>query len=336
MGRTKTHEEFCNEIFNKYGDEYTILEKYKGVHTHILVRHNTCGYEWKITPHGLLTNKNNFARCPQCNGGIRYSYKDIKEYIEKNSECLLITQEEEYIDTITPIILQCSCGNQFETTFINFKHENKRQCNQCGNQLRIEWKKYTYEEIKTYIESLNYVLLNEEYINSATPLLMKCNKGHIFEKIFNDLHQGSGCPECAILNNSGNNHWNWQGGITEISKHLRLLLINWKRDSMKQCNYKCIFTGKRFDDIHHLYSFNQIVKETFGILNLDIRNMVSDYSEEELHLIENTFIQIHNKYPLGVCLTKELHSLYHSIYGDINTPKQFEEFRNNYKNLVIM
>lgn len=331
MGITKTHEQFCKEMFDKYGNEYTILGKYAGVHTYILVKHNSCGHEWLITPHSLLTNKKNTARCPNCNGGL-YSYEQIVGYIENNSDCELITKKQEYINANTPIILKCNCGEIFETTFINFKHENKRQCNQCGFKLRGDWRKHSYIDVKHYVENLGYKLLSEIYENSATPLLLKCEKGHVFSKRFNDLLKGSGCHECAIENQSGENHWNWQGGITETSQHLRILIRDWKQQSMKNCNYKCILTGERFDHIHHLYSFNKIIKETFDILKIKIKIYISDYSIEQLQLIDKTFLELHSKYPLGVCLTKDIHDLYHRIYGDDNTPEQFKEFINKYKN----
>ncbi|EGT3619822.1 hypothetical protein FJ641_10510 [Clostridium perfringens] len=53
----KTTEEFKKEIYKMYGNEYEILEEYKGAHTKILVRHNCdkCNYhEYKVTPSNLL------------------------------------------------------------------------------------------------------------------------------------------------------------------------------------------------------------------------------------------------------------------------------------------
>ncbi|OHD25758.1 MAG: hypothetical protein A2Y34_05515 [Spirochaetes bacterium GWC1_27_15] len=64
---------------------------------------------------------------------------------------------------------------------------------------------------------------------------------------------------------------------------------------------------------------------------MELKLTVLDYTNEELELIEQQFILIHNKYPLGVCLTKNIHDLYHNLYGNDNTPEQFEEFTKRYQ-----
>ena len=67
--KKKTPEEFIKEVREKYGDEYEILEKYKGNKVKILIRHNSnkCNnHEWKIEPSNLLQGKG----CPVCSGNI--------------------------------------------------------------------------------------------------------------------------------------------------------------------------------------------------------------------------------------------------------------------------
>lgn len=49
-------------IQNKLPDGYTLLEEYKGTDTKVLVRHEDCGFIWKTTVHGLLSD----YRCPKC------------------------------------------------------------------------------------------------------------------------------------------------------------------------------------------------------------------------------------------------------------------------------
>ena len=59
-------------------------------------------------------------------------------------------------------------------------------------------KKYTYQEVKEYIESFGYKLLSTEYLNSHTKLLIKCpNPNHKpYEVKFYSFKNGSRCPEC--------------------------------------------------------------------------------------------------------------------------------------------
>ena len=125
----------------------------------------------------------------------------------------------------------------------------------------------------------------------------------------------------------------WLGGVKELYYDLRDHLQYWKRLSMENCNYKCILTGYEFDEIHHLVSFRNIIKEIFSELNLDMRSTIGDYSIEQRDLIYKSLYDIHNKYPLGVCLCKEIHKTFHDTYGYFNTTiEMFEEFKDKYYN----
>lgn len=125
---------------------------------------------------------------------------------------------------------------------------------------------------------------------------------------------------------------NWHDGISDLYKFLRSNIKQWKIDSMKACNYKCILTGEKFQDIHHLYPFKNIMYQTLDELKLPIYEDISKYTNKELTNMINKCIEIHKKYPLGVCLTKELHNKFHSICGNSNfTPEQFWEFAEKIK-----
>lgn len=133
----------------------------------------------------------------------------------------------------------------------------------------------------------------------------------------------------------GKENPNWQGGISELYEHLRRNIGEWKIASMKECDYKCVITGERFDDIHHTYSFMSIIHDTLNNLNLPVKEYICEYNDEELLLIEKECMRIH-MLNLGVCLKREIHQDFHSIYGNKNNTKlQFEEFKNKYTNIAI-
>jgi hypothetical protein len=124
----------------------------------------------------------------------------------------------------------------------------------------------------------------------------------------------------------------WKGGTTPIKNYLRDKISKWKLDSMSNCDYKCVITGNKFTDLHHLYPFHCIAEETFEITGIERKQEVADYTLEELKELEDTILQLHYKYPLGVCLTHEAHVLFHTLYGYSNfTPEDFYEFQNRYK-----
>jgi len=101
---------------------------------------------------------------------------------------------------------------------------------------------------------------------------------------------------------------------------------------MKFCNYKCVITDKNNHDldIHHIFSFSNIIKETLLLLNLPLYSEISYYNNFELKLLENKCLELHYKHGLGACLSKKLHIEFHSLYGKKNfTPENFYEFYKN-------
>jgi len=200
-------------------------------------------------------------------------------------------------------------------------------------------KKYTYEIAYAEFAKRGFILLLQEYKSSQLPLKFICPKhpNIIQEKslnnlIFNRCSSGNGCNICRIESLYGVGSYLWKGGIAPLNIYLRDYIVEWKKNSMASCNYKCAITGEKFDDIHHLYSYNKILKEIIDECNLPIYTEISEYTKEELDLLKLKNIEIHGRHPLGVCLCKEVHKIYHNLYGDDNTPEQFEEFKVRYNN----
>lgn len=118
----------------------------------------------------------------------------------------------------------------------------------------------------------------------------------------------------------------------DIADYIRHNNIDWKRRSMEYSNYKCVFTGDSNFEVHHKYSFNLILKEAMQD-NRWISKNIMDYNEFELKLILGVFNEYQNKYPLGICISKSIHKLFHLVYGNrYDTVDQWNEFEENYKN----
>lgn len=62
--KTKSHTEFLNQIYNLYGNKYTICSQYKGDANPITIQCNTCNKKYKGIPTRLLQG---FSTCPYCN-----------------------------------------------------------------------------------------------------------------------------------------------------------------------------------------------------------------------------------------------------------------------------
>lgn len=81
-GQKKTQEKFEREISEIDNGEYTVLGKYRGRGTRVLVQHKKCGLKYKISPKHFLYDGLN--KCPDCNNITSSGEKKIKNYLDKN------------------------------------------------------------------------------------------------------------------------------------------------------------------------------------------------------------------------------------------------------------
>ncbi|MFI2856770.1 zinc-ribbon domain-containing protein [Paenibacillus sp. JSM ZJ436] len=224
--------------------------------------------------------------------------------------------------------------------------DGRDRCGSCG----ATWRHKTYKpnqgksfsDVHPEIASLYHPTLNKRHIDYVSKSSGKIyywiclkNPNHIYQMSACERARGKSqplefCPVC--YDKKGNMNPNWKGGITTLSSHLRNLINQWKEDSVDACDSKCLLTGEDYDDIHHLYGFNLIVKESLCELDLSLKDNVSEYTSEEIIQLNTKFMEIHSRYPLGVCLRSDIHSLFHREYGNRdNTPEQFEEFSMKYR-----
>lgn len=133
-GVKRTHEEFIKIFKEKYNNEYTMLEKYINSKTKILIKHNKCGYEWKIRPVDLLRGQG----CPVCSNppkaivlGINTTWdtdrwmvdlgiseEDAKRYSRGSGQKITVKcpdcgreKEMKAIDIYRRKSIGCSCGD---------------------------------------------------------------------------------------------------------------------------------------------------------------------------------------------------------------------------------
>lgn len=113
----------------------------------------------------------------------------------------------------------------------------------------------------------------------------------------------------------GSDNGNWNGGTTSLYAELRFELTDWKTSIMNYCGYKCIITGGKFDHIHHITPFKEILDEVFRITNLPVKDHSIDYSYNEYELLSSTLISLHDEIGYGACMNDNVHMLFHKNYG---------------------
>ena len=327
--------DYCGEII------YPMFKKYKK-HQEILAKDacKKCGgkkcQDVKTLKYGVYCVKDFY----NWEKSYKERYNEVQDNIWKQIQ--IICKENNYT-LISELYknnhdkIQYICNKHFEEGIkeINWIHlKCGKGCNSCGIEKRASSQRFTQLEVKKIIED-DYkeygCKLIGEYINyNDYNLQLRCNCGEMFTTSLAWFINGKRkCNACGMVSFSGENHPNWKGGISSLCSYLRGCIFEWKKESFKQSNYKCIITGSiKNKVIHHLYGFDKIVKETMNSLNLPVHQEINQYTKNELKSIEDLCLKLHYKYGLGVCICEEEHKLFHSMYGyGNNTPEQFEEFK---------
>ena len=183
----------------------------------------------------------------------------------------------------------------------------------------------------------SYFTLNNYWNDEETQILLdnwETKSDEEIAKILNKSKRSILDKRCN-LGLLRSNHYN-NATYNNLQNYIRGNIGEWKSQSMKNCNYKCILTGSKNFDIHHIYSFSIIFNEVIEENNFNIKDNFCDYTPQELSFILEKFIEKQNQYPLGVCLDKELHKLFHKEYGKFVGVEQWEKFKENYerKNII--
>lgn len=96
----------------------------------------------------------------------------------------------------------CSCENDATAYIVNFKRGTR--CKECSSKKMKIGKsnhRLDYDEVKNYIESVNYKLLSEKYTSSKDYLELLCPNEHIYRVKFSAFkYSGHRCGECCTNN----------------------------------------------------------------------------------------------------------------------------------------
>lgn len=158
------------------------------------------------------------------------------------------------------------------------------------------------------------------------------------EEIGQALNRSAHCVqnkrlEMGLVKGEGN--FVYEHNRYRLTNYIRNHNYDWRQRSIENCKNKCIVTGKDYQDVHHLHSFALMVDEALSELGLDDENF-DEYTNEKLEKVAAKFYEVQDRYPLGVCLTREVHLKFHNLYGyDNNTENQFKDFYKQIKSGFI-
>jgi hypothetical protein len=296
-----------------------------------------------------------YSNCKKCQNKIKsdnyYKKHPKSNYKNKNGNTIIdiniiynlifdkhfkfVEWVDNYEGQHSRFIIECKKGYQTQTTY-----HNLRLTNECTSDCVCNQFISSISYVKQFYIENNCEPLFDTYNGAKELLPFKClnHPDEIQYQSFHLFKLGYQCKYCTkiripFLNGErgfqkGENHWNWNGGCESINLYLRNNISSWKKESIINCLGKCIITGEKFDDIHHLFNYNMIVKELKFHLPFELKDKFLDHSDEELEIIKDLCLKIHYQYGLGVCLHRKIHELFHVLYErQNNNPLEFEDFK---------
>lgn len=162
-------------------------------------------------------------RCNICRGKNKFSYEYVNNYFNQFNYTLLST---EYINNHTKLKIKCPEGHIFEMPFYVFK-DNGSRCPQCARDKQSKRQLYTYDYVKSFIETeSNCELLDDEYIRSNQKLNIKCSCGNVFKTTFSKFKSGKRqCNKCGIKI-AGNKRKYKYHEVFDIFKNANCILLS--------------------------------------------------------------------------------------------------------------
>lgn len=162
----------------------------------------------------------------------KLTYDIVKQYVDER-DCKLLTTNNEFdelreefktLDKFNLKIL-CKCGNEFECTFIRFKHGKKRTCNKCSFEARTEQNRNTIEEVRDIIKNdgSGCELLEQKYLSTKVKMLFKCSCGETFKTSWENYYYRKVrcCEKCRVNAriNKTNIAWDYDMVLKYVNKH---------------------------------------------------------------------------------------------------------------------
>jgi hypothetical protein len=197
----KTDEIFKEEVKKLSKDEYSVLGQYINDSTKIEMRHNKCGYKYRILPSSFLSGR----RCPKCAGNIKRTLSEFKEkvYSLVKNEYLVIG---DYISTHHKITMRhAKCNSDWNVTPNSFLRGAR--CLKCSDIEKGIKSRKTHDVFVKEIEDL----FEGEYILKEGSTYVTCKRyvtiihnvcGNEYKVLPTNILKRRGCPHCSNMMNS--------------------------------------------------------------------------------------------------------------------------------------
>ncbi|MFE4142608.1 hypothetical protein ACFX4I_12085 [Peribacillus sp. YIM B13472] len=194
--QTMTHEEFVMKVFEKVGDEFTVLGEYIGSKEKIGFKHNKCGRVFKMQPSNFLFGQ----RCKTCShkeliDKQRHTTEMFIDYVSRITEDNEYTVLGEYINNHTNISMRHNdCG--FEYTVYPSDFKGGQRCPKCNNKIRRTPQMYRDDVYELVGDE--YTVLGDFNITNEGILTRHNKCGYEWDTTTPSAFIGGvRCPKCA-------------------------------------------------------------------------------------------------------------------------------------------
>lgn len=143
----------------------------------------------------------------------------------------------------------------------------QNHCRNCAN-------KTPFEDIIAFYKKHGCTLLSkkEEYHDERTKLKFICKCGREYESSYASFKIVGNCRECGNKKFRGENHYNWQGGISSDRDAIKRSkeYIEWRNKVYERDNYTCQACGDskgRNLHAHHIENYSSNPDKRFDINN---------------------------------------------------------------------
>ena len=126
----------------------------------------------------------------------KYNIKIVREFCESIGVKLLST---EYKHIKANLLFRCPlCGKDYRRTFNNILNRKNPLCQSCSKRIS-QSKRFSYEDVKNFIESQGCKLISSSYINVDSPLEIQCRCGNKYIRTFYKFKNGNrDCAQCSL------------------------------------------------------------------------------------------------------------------------------------------
>lgn len=182
----KTTEQYKKEVYDLVGDEYSVLEDYINRATPILMKHNKCGREYKVSPGNFLYR----SRCIECYyDSIRLTIDEITDSIKEHLG-VSYSLVSEYTGASNKVeLLHKDCNKKFKVRYTDIiqRHSGCPYCKKSRGEEYIESylieKGIKYVEQKKFDELTNIFQLSYDFYLPEYNILIEYQGKQHFEPI---------------------------------------------------------------------------------------------------------------------------------------------------------